>query len=106
VACAGPGGARRSGTLRYEPRGSFRHSRALSPEEAAHWKAIEVKLEEYLQWGMLLMETHASHLRRIAPGHLLTEHPLRGKTRLTLPLQRHLADLIKSGKATVKYFPP
>jgi hypothetical protein len=35
------------------------------------------KLEEYLQWGMRLMEVHAAHLRRIAPGHLLTEHPLR-----------------------------
>ncbi|WP_257461603.1 pre-toxin TG domain-containing protein [Archangium lipolyticum] len=83
VACSGPGYAGRSprsGTLRYEPGGSFRHSRALSPEEAAHWKAVEARLEEYLQWGMLLMETHASHLRRIAPGHLLTEHPLREKS--------------------------
>ncbi len=84
VACAGPagygGGAPRAGTLRYEPGGSFRSSRPLSPEEEARWKAVEAKLEEYLQWGMLLMETHASHLRRIAPGHLLTEHPLREKS--------------------------
>jgi hypothetical protein len=29
---------------------------------------------------MRLMETHATHLRRIAPGHLLTEHPLREKS--------------------------
>jgi hypothetical protein len=41
---------------------------------------VEEKLEEYLQWGMRLMETHAAHLRRIAPGHLLTEHPLREKS--------------------------
>ncbi len=41
---------------------------------------MEEKLEEYLQWGMRLMETHAAHLRRIAPGHLLTEHPLREKS--------------------------
>jgi hypothetical protein len=53
----------------------------LSPEEEeARWKAVEEKLEEYLQWGMRLMETHAAHLRRIAPGHLLTEHPLREKS--------------------------
>ncbi|WNG61248.1 hypothetical protein F0U59_45965 [Archangium gephyra] len=52
----------------------------LSPEEEARWKAVEEKLEEYLQWGMRLMETHATHLRRIAPGHLLTEHPLREKS--------------------------
>ncbi len=52
----------------------------MSPEEAEHWKAVEAKLEEYLQWGMRLMETHATHLRRIAPGHLLTEHPLREKS--------------------------
>jgi hypothetical protein len=84
VACAGPtgygGGAPRAGTLHYAPAGSFQPSRPLSPEEAARWKAIEAKREEYLQWGMLLMETHASHLRRIAPGHLLTEHPLREKS--------------------------
>jgi hypothetical protein len=54
--------------------------RALSPEEAERWKKVEAKLEEYLQWGMQLMETHATHLRRIAPGHLLTEHPLREKS--------------------------
>jgi hypothetical protein len=41
---------------------------------------VEAKLEEYLQWGMGVMETHATHLRRIAPGHLLTEHPLREKS--------------------------
>jgi hypothetical protein len=45
--------------------------------DAERWLVVEAKLEEYLQWGMRLMETHASHLRRIAPGHLLTEHPLR-----------------------------
>jgi len=54
--------------------------RALSPEEAERWKKVEAKLEEYLQWGMRLMETHVTHLRRIAPGHLLTEHPLREKS--------------------------
>jgi hypothetical protein len=53
---------------------------AMGPEEAARWAAVEEELEEYLQWGMRLMETHAAHLRRIAPGHLLTEHPLREKS--------------------------
>ncbi|HLM43837.1 MAG TPA: pre-toxin TG domain-containing protein [Myxococcaceae bacterium] len=52
----------------------------MSPEEAERWKKVEAKLEEYLQWGMRLMETHVTHLRRIAPGHLLTEHPLREKS--------------------------
>jgi len=97
VACAGPGlgGSARLGTLRYgsgvtsSGRPGFYSSRAprpsadlrpLSPEEAERWKAVEAKLEEYLQWGMRLMETHAMHLRRIAPGHLLTEHPLREKS--------------------------
>jgi len=97
TACAGPGlgGPARLGTLRYgsgvtsSGRPAFYSSRAprpsadlrpLSPEEAERWKAVEDKLEEYLQWGMRLMETHATHLRRIAPGHLLTEHPLREKS--------------------------
>ncbi len=85
----------RRGTLRYEPGATSSGSlglhssrapgarsslRPLRPEEAARWKAVEAKLEEYLQWGMQLMETHATHLRRIAPGHLLTEHPLREKS--------------------------
>ncbi|QRN98567.1 hypothetical protein JRI60_05855 [Archangium violaceum] len=48
--------------------------------EAERWKAVEAKLEEYLQWGMRLMETHVAHLRRIAPGHRLTDHPLREKS--------------------------
>ena len=48
--------------------------------QAERWKAVEAKLEEYLQWGMRLMETHAAHLRRIAPGNLITEHPLREKS--------------------------
>ena len=97
VACAGPGlgGPSRLGTLRYAPGATPSGSpgflpsrvtrapsplRPLSPEEAERWKAVEAKLEEYLQWGMRLMETHATHLRRIAPGHLLTEHPLREKS--------------------------
>ena len=60
------------------PRASSRGS--LSPKKAERWKAVEAKLEEYLQWGMHLMETHAAHLRRIAPGQRLTEHPLREKS--------------------------
>ena len=89
MACAGPP---RGGTLHYAP-GSSSHGdwgsrftprpasrREPSPEEAERWRAVESKLEEYLQWGMRLMETHATHLRRIAPGQLLTEHPLREKS--------------------------
>ncbi|MCY1082003.1 pre-toxin TG domain-containing protein [Archangium lansingense] len=100
VACTGPGAGRvarapswalASGSGRFAggdwerpeplsvPRASSPNS--MSPEEEeARWKAVEEKLEEYLQWGMRLMETHAAHLRRIAPGHLLTEHPLREKS--------------------------
>ena len=89
MACAGPP---HRGTLRYAPgRGSHgdvgspftpraSSRRELSPEETEQWRRVEAKLEEYLQWGMRLMETHAAHLRRIAPGQLLTEHPLREKS--------------------------
>ncbi len=56
------------------------HAEAPRAKEAERWRAVEAKLEEYLQWGMQLMEAHAAHLRRIAPGHLLTEHPLREKS--------------------------
>ena len=71
------------GAMRYESAGTSHFNPGVpssSPEETARWKAVEAKLEEYLQWGMYLMETHATHLRRIAPGHLLTEHPLREKS--------------------------
>ncbi len=83
VACAGPEGASprgwgrpgapaRAGSLRYDLGGSPtapRPSRGgLGPQEAERWRAEEAKLEEYLQWGMRLMEAHAVHLRRIAPG--------------------------------------
>ncbi|WNG40325.1 hypothetical protein F0U61_46555 [Archangium violaceum] len=96
MACAGPESGRASRTQAWAlssgpkhadwrrseplslPRASSRDS--MSPEEAARWSAVEAKLEEYLQWGMRLMETHAAHLRRIAPGHRLTEHPLREKS--------------------------
>ncbi|WP_257453277.1 hypothetical protein [Archangium lipolyticum] len=72
----------RSGTTPAEPTEPSRllvREREESHREvdAERWPAVEAKLEEYLQWGMRLMETHAAHLRRIAPGHLLTEHPLR-----------------------------
>ncbi|MGZ3458628.1 MAG: pre-toxin TG domain-containing protein, partial [Archangium sp.] len=86
LACAGPESARVSRTQAWALSSGPGHAagddwrRELSPEEAARWKAVEAKLEEYLQWGMRLMETHAAHLRRIAPGNLLTEHPLREKS--------------------------
>ncbi len=91
LACAGPESARapHGHTLALSSRqgsalgGGWEPSvprRPLSPEEAERWSKVEAKLEEYLQWGMRLMETHATHLRRIAPGHLLTEHPLREKS--------------------------
>jgi hypothetical protein len=78
------------GTLRYEPgntssgRPGFHSSRAsrppsslrpLSPEEAERWKKVEAKLEEYLQWGMGVMETHATHLRRINGTRMLPGTP-------------------------------
>jgi len=62
---------------RDEPVPTSTRSGAPHSEETKRWQAVQVKLEEYLQWGMRLMEEHAAHLRRIAPGHLLTEHPLR-----------------------------
>lgn len=40
--------------------------------------AVEVRLEEYLDWAQARWaQTAHQRVRRIAPGHLLTEHPLR-----------------------------
>ncbi|HEX5752193.1 MAG TPA: hypothetical protein VFZ09_38625 [Archangium sp.] len=83
LACAGPESWRASRTRTWalsSAPASGAGGDWARPEEEARWKAVEEKLEEYLQWGMRLMETHAAHLRRIAPGHLLTEHPLREKS--------------------------
>ncbi len=56
------------------------HEERAREEEAERRRAVEEKLEEYLRWGMRLMETHARRSRPIAPGHRLREHPLREKS--------------------------
>ncbi len=46
--------------------------------EAQRQAAVEARLEEYWQWALARWEqTSRERVRRIAPRHLLTEHPLR-----------------------------
>ncbi|MDY7227743.1 pre-toxin TG domain-containing protein [Hyalangium rubrum] len=47
-------------------------------QEARRQAEVEAKLEEYLDWAQTRWgETARERVRRVAPGHLLTEHPLR-----------------------------
>jgi hypothetical protein len=47
-------------------------------QEAERQAAVEARLEEYWQWAMARWEqTSQERVRRVAPRHLLTEHPLR-----------------------------
>jgi hypothetical protein len=41
------------------------------------WRAVQRKLAEYEAWGMKLLDTYAPAPRRLAPGYLLSESPLR-----------------------------
>jgi hypothetical protein len=47
-------------------------------QEAEHQAAVEARLEEYWKWAEARWaETSRERVRRVAPRHLLTEHPLR-----------------------------
>jgi hypothetical protein len=47
-------------------------------QEAERQAAVEARLEEYWQWAEARWaETSRERVRRVAPRHLLTEHPLR-----------------------------
>ncbi len=41
------------------------------------WRAVQRKLAEYETWGRKLLDTYAPPPRRLAPGYLLSESPLR-----------------------------
>ena len=41
------------------------------------WRAVQRKLAEYEAWGMKLLDTYSPPPRRLAPGYLLSESPLR-----------------------------
>ncbi|REG34203.1 putative toxin of predicted polymorphic toxin system [Archangium gephyra] len=46
-------------------------------QHAVRWRAVQRKLAEYEAWGMKLLETYSPPPRRLAPGYLLSESPLR-----------------------------
>jgi hypothetical protein len=46
-------------------------------QRAVRWRAVQRKLAEYEQWGMKLLDTYVPPPRRLAPGYLLSESPLR-----------------------------
>jgi hypothetical protein len=46
-------------------------------QREVRWRAVQRKLVEYEEWGMKLLDTHVPPPRRLAPGYLLTESPLR-----------------------------
>ena len=46
-------------------------------QREVRWQAVQRKLAEYEQWGMKLLDTYAPPPRRLAPGYLLSESPLR-----------------------------
>ncbi|QRK08682.1 hypothetical protein JQX13_00380 [Archangium violaceum] len=56
-----------------------RYVELLEEERAreVRWRAVQRKLAEYEAWGRVLLETHLAPPRRVAPGYLLTESPLR-----------------------------
>ncbi|MCY1075372.1 hypothetical protein [Archangium lansingense] len=46
-------------------------------QREVRWQAVQRKLAEYEHWGMKLLDTYAPPPRRLAPGYLLSESPLR-----------------------------
>ncbi|WNG49674.1 hypothetical protein F0U60_40310 [Archangium minus] len=46
-------------------------------EREVRGRAVQRKLAEYEAWGRTLLETHLAPPRRVAPGYLLAESPLR-----------------------------
>ncbi|HYO54244.1 MAG TPA: hypothetical protein VEU50_15770, partial [Archangium sp.] len=46
-------------------------------QREVRWRAVQRKLAEYEEWGMKLLDTYVPPPRRLAPGYLLTESPLR-----------------------------
>ncbi|PTL79292.1 hypothetical protein [Vitiosangium sp. GDMCC 1.1324] len=46
-------------------------------QREVRWQAVQRKLAEYETWGRELLETYLPPPRRVAPGYLLSESPLR-----------------------------
>jgi hypothetical protein len=46
-------------------------------QREVHWQAVQRKLAEYEAWGKRLLATYAAPPRRVAPGYLVSELPLR-----------------------------
>ncbi|HEX5744868.1 MAG TPA: pre-toxin TG domain-containing protein, partial [Archangium sp.] len=46
-------------------------------QREVRWRAVQRKLAEYEEWGRELLATHVPPPRRLAPGYLLSESPLR-----------------------------
>jgi len=46
-------------------------------QREVRWKAVERKLAEYEEWGRRMLATYSPPPRRVAPGYLVSELPLR-----------------------------
>ncbi|WP_152621949.1 hypothetical protein [Archangium violaceum] len=46
-------------------------------QREVRWRAVQRKLAEYEEWGRKLLATYVPPPRRLAPGYLLSESPLR-----------------------------
>jgi hypothetical protein len=75
--------------------------------------AVEARLEEYLDWAQARWaDTARQRVRRIAPGHLLTEHPLRTQSQDALTgavldwafTHTHDDDLLKKSPSEVALY--
>ena len=72
-----PAGAFGTGALEAYPELKAQR-REQERREAERQAAVEARLEEYWQWALVRWEqTSRERVRRVAPRHLLTEHPLR-----------------------------
>ena len=85
----GPGGAQEDGAVaascnrtrrwRSPPRPLEKYVLLLEEERQreVRWRAVQRKLAEYEDWGRHLLATYVPPPRRLAPGYLLSESPLR-----------------------------
>ncbi|WP_309896806.1 hypothetical protein [Archangium sp.] len=53
-------------------------------QREVRWQAVQRKLAEYEEWGKRMLATYAPPPRRVAPGYLVSELPLREKSLLAL----------------------
>ena len=69
----------RDEALQKAPSPAEKYVRLLEEEQQreVRWREVQRKLAEYEQWGMKLLDTYVPPPRRLAPGYLLSESPLR-----------------------------